>query len=87
MSNRLPVLVVEIIAAHDGAQHAARMSLEHAAKAGALLLEAKAAVPHGQWRDWMRSNITFSEPTAQIYMRLARHHTADETKNAATADF
>lgn len=44
----------------------------HAAAAGALLIEAKAAVLHGQWSAWLRDHFAMSERSAQNLMRLAR---------------
>jgi hypothetical protein len=51
----------------------------HAIRAGELLLEAKAAVGHGEWLPWLEANFPGSERTARNYMRLAtnRQHVAD----------
>ena len=72
-SNRLPFLADEINDAHRKARTAARMSLKHAIQAGESLLEAKAAVGHGKWLDWLSVNVIVSERTVQDYMRLARN--------------
>ncbi|XYD10167.1 DUF3102 domain-containing protein [Methylobacterium sp. NMS12] len=82
MSNRLPVLAGEIRRAHDEARSAARFSAERALAAGHLLIEAKAAVGHGEWLPWLRANLDMSERTAQGYMRLAR----TGLKSATVAD-
>lgn len=82
MSNRLPVLIEEIRQAHDDARQAARFSAERALKAGHLLIEAKAALGHGEWLPWLRANLDMSERTAQGYMRLAR----TGLKSATVAD-
>lgn len=82
MSNRLPVLAGEIRRAHDEARSAARFSAERALAAGHLLIEAKAAVGHGEWLPWLRTNLGMSERTAQGYMRLAR----SGLKSATVAD-
>src|SRR5262249_35268169 len=37
-----------------------------------LLLEAKIAVRHGDWSDWLAANCRVSERSAQLYMHLAR---------------
>jgi Protein of unknown function (DUF3102) len=39
--------------------------------AGALLLEAKAALPHGRFKAWIADNFTLSYSSAKAYMRLA----------------
>lgn len=49
-----------------------RAGVEHAARAGALLTEAKGQVPHGQWLPWLDDNFGLSERSAQNYMRLSR---------------
>ena len=55
-SNVAPVLddlAERINAEHDQAEAAFKTSLSHAMKAGVLLAEAKAAVPHGEWLPWL----------------------------------
>lgn len=54
--------------AHDKADEA----IGYAMQAGKLLLEAKAAVPHGDWLSWMRTNLTVTPRQAQRYMRIAQ---------------
>ena len=39
---------------------------------GRKLIAAKELVPHGEWGDWLRDKVEFSERTAQNFMRLAR---------------
>ena len=48
--------------------------LEHARRAGELLLKAKALVSHGDWLPWLAANCTASERSAQGYMRIARRY-------------
>lgn len=69
-----------IRAEHEAAQRCASEAVAHAIRAGELLLEAKAAVPHGAFGIWLASNVAFSTRTAQGYMRLAR---LDEQKRNA----
>ena len=58
---------------HEACHASMRKGLEHALKAGALLLEAKAGLPHGEWLPWLGENCSdIGERTAQNYMRLAR---------------
>ena len=84
--NRLPVLADEINRAHKQARAAARTSLKHAMEAGERLLEAKATIGHGGWLEWLFSNVSFSQRTAQAYMRLASKKDDLKLKSAATAD-
>ena len=75
MSNVLVVLdnlATDINREHELAEQAARTAVEHAMKAGELLTEAKATVAHGEWLPWLKTNVVFSERTAQAYMRIAR---------------
>lgn len=41
---------------------------------GKRLLEAKQCLPHGQWGDWLREEVEFSERTAQNFMRIAKEY-------------
>ena len=57
--------------------------LEHALKAGQLLLEAKKGLPHGEWLPWLRESCPdISERTAQNYMRLSREVSKLEPEKA-----
>jgi hypothetical protein len=47
-------------------------SLERAARIGALLLEAKAQLPHGRFTEWAMANTTVGMRQAQKYMTLAK---------------
>jgi len=58
---------------HAKCEAAMNTSLQHALKAGRLLLEAKRQVDHGEWGDWLHENFKGSDRTARIYMRVFRH--------------
>ena len=49
----------------------ARKALECALEIGALLIEAKALVPHGGWNDWITHNCVLASRTARSYVQLA----------------
>jgi hypothetical protein len=69
----LKEIVVQINDAHAEAARSLRASVEHAIRAGELLIEAKRQHGrHGTWNQWLHDNIEFSERLAQAYMRLAR---------------
>jgi hypothetical protein len=57
---------------HQAVVGAFRSALQHAIKAGQLLIEAKAQVGHGNWRSWLTENCGVGERMAQNYMQLAR---------------
>ena len=70
--NRLPTLASEILDAHQRCKASVREALDAALTAGRALLEAKELVPHGQWQDWLRANVSeVSVRTVQRYMRAA----------------
>lgn len=73
MSNQiaLPEVAQAIDREHQAATGAARIALEHAAECGRLLLEAKAALPHGGWLPWLETNTSVSARQSQRYMRHA----------------
>lgn len=83
----LPDLAARINERHQAASTAARSAVLCAREAGELLLQAKAAVGHGNWLAWLREHTEVSERTAQVYMRLARHlDQLGPEKSAAVAD-
>lgn len=86
LSNSLVDLAARIKAEHEATATAMKSGIEHAMKAGALLIEAKEQVPHGQWLPWIEANCAMSERTAQLYMRLTRHKDIVDTKSATVAD-
>ena len=71
---RLNTLATHINEEHRRCEEAFRSTLEHALRAGELLIEAKDGVPHGSWEAWLADNFDGSLRTAQAYMRVARGH-------------
>lgn len=73
-STHLPMvdLSEQINAEHAACAAAASTAIEHAWKAGALLLEAKHQAGHGEWLPWLEQHFAGSPRTAQSYMRIAR---------------
>ena len=41
---------------------------------GKRLHEAKLCLPHGEWGNWLRNEVQFSERTAQNFMRIAKEY-------------
>lgn len=68
----LPDLAHKINEATTAAESHARSAMQHALTAGALLVQAKALVPHGEWQQWVEANCTIASRTASAYMRLAQ---------------
>ena len=53
-------------------ERSAQTTLEHARDIGQRLIAVKDLVCHGQWRKWVRDNLSFSLDTAERMMRLCR---------------
>lgn len=64
-------IAAEIVAEHDLAQAHKVKAIDHAIRAGTLLLRVKAEVGHGNFRQWLEQNVTFTARTAQRYMHAA----------------
>lgn len=63
--------IQSITEAHQAAQTSMRDAVAHAIRAGALLIEAKSAMPHGEFGGFCKA-LPFSDRTARGYMQLAR---------------
>src|SRR5262245_36498432 len=64
-------LAANINEQHKLARSCAEKAIDHAIRCGFLLLQAKGAVKHGEWVNWLKENIKFSERQAQNYMKIA----------------
>lgn len=62
----------EINREHELAQAAKDTAVEHAVRAGQLLLDQKARLPHGDFQPWIDANCRFAYATAARYMMAAR---------------
>jgi hypothetical protein len=65
-------IIAEINREHELAQQASKTAVEHGSRAGALLLQVKESLPHGEFGAWLVENVTVSERQAQRYMRHAK---------------
>jgi Protein of unknown function (DUF3102) len=79
-SNSLADLAARIKAEHETAFGHTRLAVQHAAKCGRLLIEAKAQVEHGQWLPWVEANTGIGPRQCQKYMRLAEGWAEIESK-------
>ncbi len=77
-SNTLADLASRINDEHGKVGEAFRQGYLHAAKAGDLLVEAKALLDHGEWLPWLAEHCRISRRTAQLYTRIARNREAIE---------
>jgi len=69
----LESLAARINAEHRACEVAVASAVEHAIRAGEMLVEAKKHSGHGNWLPWLQENFEGSHDTAQVYMRLARN--------------
>lgn len=52
-------------------RQAQNMALMYAIEIGNRLHEAKAMLPHGEWGDWLKNGVNFSQSSANNFMRIA----------------
>lgn len=52
----------------------ARQCLAASVEIGRILCDAKDAVPHGEWAEWLEVNVDYSQSTANNLMRLYREY-------------
>lgn len=64
---RLGVVAAEIRMLKGQAQ---QMALSYAVEIGRRLTEAKAMVPHGEWGEWLKREVDYSQSTAQNLMKV-----------------
>lgn len=70
---RLVVLAATINREHSLAYQKAIEALEHAILCGEALIEARDAVPEGQWLRWVDENLNLSTGTLHRYIRVATY--------------
>ena len=72
-SNRLTHLAAQINAEHRVVRSSFKDVVDHAIRAGDLLIAAKELVgKHGEWLPWLQINCDVGERAAQNYMKIAR---------------
>ena len=70
--SRLAELAAELGKQHAACEAALSSAVEHAIRAGKLLVEAKDLLAHGEWLPWLAEHFAGSERSARGYMQLAR---------------
>ena len=86
LTTDLTTLAEQINQEHLEAGAAISQSLQHARRAGELLIQAKAQVGHGEWGGWLEKHFHGSARTAQSYMRVASRFGELEQKTQRVAD-
>ena len=59
-------------------QQAQATALMYIVEIGRRLVEAKEALPHGEWGGWLKNEVGFSQSTAENYMRLFEEYGASQ---------
>lgn len=59
-------------------RQAKNVVLMYAIQIGRNLKEAKAILPHGEWGNWLKNEVDFSQSTANNYMRLYDEYGCDQ---------
>ncbi|WP_284646806.1 DUF3102 domain-containing protein [Paenibacillus silviterrae] len=54
---------------------------------GTRLIEAKNMVEHGQWGDWLKNNVNYSQSTANNFMRIATEFTEMNSQALANLSY
>ena len=72
VTNMTSPAAVAINAEHRLARVSAESAIQHAIRAGRLLMEQKVSLRHGEFLDWVSANCEFKYATANRYIRAAR---------------
>lgn len=69
------VIALEIKTLHT---QALRMVLSYIIEIGRRLVEAKDMMPHGEWGNWLENEVSYSQSTAENYMKIFNEYGADQ---------
>lgn len=70
--DRTPIVIAAEIRSIDA--QARKVAMDSAIEIGTRLHEAKALVEHGEWGAWLESNVSYSQSTANNFMRVATEY-------------
>lgn len=76
MPRNIDVVTSEIIMLRDQARS---MAIAYIIELGKRLTEAKALLQHGEWGEWLRNKVDFSQKTATDYMRIYEEYGMAQT--------
>jgi hypothetical protein len=74
---QLSTLAKQINSEHNQCEEALGKAVYHAYRCGILLTQAKQAIPHGQWGEWLKTNCIVGQRMAQNYMRIADNYSPE----------
>lgn len=75
VARNIDVVTSEIIMLRDQAR---RMAIDYIIELGKRLTEAKSLLQHGEWGDWLKNKVEFSQKTATDYMRIYEEFGMDQ---------
>ncbi len=59
-------------------EQASRVAVGYIIEIGKRLVEAKALLPHGEWGDWLKNRVNFSQKTANNWMKIYEEFGMDQ---------
>lgn len=80
MNNVIPERTPPVIAAEINTikQQTSRVLLANAIEIGRRLKEAKELLPHGEWGEWLKESVSYSQRTAERLMKLFQEYGAKQ---------
>lgn len=60
-------------------EQASRVAVGYIIEIGKRLVEAKSLLPHGEWGDWLKNSVNFSQKTANNWMKIYEEFGMDQT--------
>lgn len=80
----ISTVTAEIVAISNQAAQMAYMSM---VEIGRRLVEAKGMVEHGEWGDWLKNEVKFSQRTATNFMNIYQRSTEGNSQTFANLDY
>jgi chromosome segregation ATPase len=77
ISNRTPEVIAAEIRSID--QQARQYVLQSAIEIGRRLTEAKELVAHGEWGNWLKANVNYSQSSANNFMKISVEYANSQT--------
>lgn len=87
-SQALSVREIGVITAEikEICHQAQSMALLYAVEIGRRLVEAKQAIPHGAWGDWLKDEVEFSQRSANNFMKIYEEYSGELSNSQALAN-
>ncbi|MGN1118266.1 MAG: DUF3102 domain-containing protein, partial [Acutalibacteraceae bacterium] len=78
--NSAPVREISVITEEvkELCRQAQNMAVMYVIEIGKRLVEAKSALPHGEWNNWLENEVGFTQRTAQNYMQIFNEYSEQQ---------